>query len=457
MEKKVLIENVRWYPTATALTAAQLTETMLQTDSKELLLLPDSSDPTLYRGIVLSKFYTPLLSDSVNIRDCRQEGDFQIITFPAYYIRGYLSYLARKILMSLSSPEEDPSAHLQTDLDRILSMPTDASPAQERVKPTEHSAFLQFLQNNTPATIEQALNQVIIGQPALTEAVASFLYYHALRQIHPQLPQRPLLIAGPSGSGKTEVWRAAGKLYGKLFPIKVIDGSSLSCEGWSGNYKIDTFVDATIVNGGILVVDEFDKLARPKHSSGGDNVSLDMQAEFLKLMEGEYQLTERRKQTNLTSQKMGFALVGAFESLRSRKEQPKKAASQIGFCAPSAGAAPIQRAEMLPFTDEDFISYGIMPEIVGRIATKCMTVPLSEQAYIDIVRGPHSRVAQIEQVLKTYGVEISDLISTEEIRKLVTASKNNKTGVRWVSAQVESRLLEAIREGGLFPTRAHAS
>ena len=53
--------------------------------------------------------------------------------------------------------------------------------------------------------MEQALNEQVIGQPALTKAVADFLYYHALRQLHPELPQRPLLIAGPSGSGKTEV------------------------------------------------------------------------------------------------------------------------------------------------------------------------------------------------------------------------------------------------------------
>lgn len=61
--------------------------------------------------------------------------------------------------------------------------------------------------------MEQELNKRIFGQPELTKAVADFLYYHALRQLHPELPQRPLLISGPSGSGKTEVWRVASRLY----------------------------------------------------------------------------------------------------------------------------------------------------------------------------------------------------------------------------------------------------
>jgi len=103
-------------------------------------------------------------------------------------------------------------------------------------------------------------------------------------------------------------------------------------------------------------------------------------------------------------------------------------------------------------TDEDFIAFGIMPELLGRIAAKCSTRALDAKAYLGIIRGPHSRVAAIEQVLKQYGVCFSDVISDEEILALVATSRHNRTGVRWVSAQVETRLLEAIRQQGLFPS-----
>lgn len=224
----------------------------------------------------------------------------------------------------------------------------------------------------------------------------------------------------------------------------------MSCEGWSGNYKIDTYVDQQMAQGGILVVDEFDKLTRPKVSSGGSNVSMDMQAEFLKLIEGEYQITEKRKPTPYTSKKMGFVMVGAFESLRQEKEEPQeKKVASIGFCSEIPESTQ-KMPKSNTLTDEDFIAYGIMPEIVGRIAQRCTTNPLSDRAYMDIIRGPHSRVALLESVLLSYGAQVSDVICDEELQTLVATSKSNRTGVRWVSAQVENRLLSAIHEKGLF-------
>lgn len=315
------------------------------------------------------------------------------------------------------------------------------------ITPMQEQKMRDFLERYSPEKIERALNQYIIGQSELTRAVADFLYYHALRQLHPELPQRPLLISGPSGSGKTEVWRAAGKLYQKWFPIRVADGSNLSCNGWAGNYKINTFVTTDIAWGGILVVDEFDKLTKPKYSSSNTNVSIEMQAEFLKLLEGEHHIMDGKQTTGITTRQMGFVMVGAFESLRARKEaEAEPPARTIGFCqAEEPRAKPIS----MTLTDEDFIAYGVMPELVGRIAEKCSTRELTTEGYIKIIKNPHSRVGMITQILKQHGVDVSDVISDEALRKLIATSRNNKTGVRWVSAQIERNLLEKIRKGGL--------
>lgn len=454
MEETILIESFRWYPRATPEQLFAMTEAMLASDSKELLLLPDPTDTCLFKGVVLSKYYTPTLSDLVGVRGTEQIGAFQHLSISSISIRGFLNNLTRKM-----SSQQRTIAESAPSLDLFFQDDEKSPPCSPHtnIKQTLSLSALHFLKNKSPAQIEAELNGIIIGQSELTRSVADFLYYHALRQVHPQLPQRPLLIAGPSGSGKTEVWRAANRLYGDLFPIRIIDGSSMSCEGWSGNYKIDTYIDATMVNGGILVVDEFDKLTKPKHSSSGENISLDIQAEFLKLIEGEYRVTEKRKQTNMTSQKMGFVLVGAFESLRKEKNQRSTPKPGIGFCVSDCSGLPAPKQPRQPFTDEDLISYGIMPEIVGRIAAKCETLPLAEDAYIDIICGPNSRVALIRNILKEYGIEVSNLISRDEIRALAAASKTNQTGVRWVSAQVEARLLEAIRDQGVFPVRASAS
>lgn len=446
---EIRIESLRWYPSATAQQLSQYKQALIEADRADLLLVPDPTDSSWHLGLLLSRCYTQGLRTCIGVRGVSTDGTLHCLQISSASVRGFASSLMRR----LNAPSAVSVADADTAaLDFFADTPPQ-SPAKNTPAPSD-TAALRFLQAHTPAQLQRELSEHVIGQQALTREVAGFLYYHAMRQVHPNLPPRPMLISGPSGSGKTEVWRAAARLYGRVFPIKVIDGSNLSCEGWAGNYKLDTYIDAAMANGGILVVDEFDKLTRPKHSSSGDNVSLDIQAEFLKLMEGEYLLTEKRKQTGLSSRQMGFVLVGAFESLRAEKEQPAQSpARPIGFCA----EAPAVQPKGGVLTDGDFIAYGIMPEIVGRIAVKCATQPLPDRAYLDILRGPHSRVAQLEQVLRAYGIAAADVISDQALLELVRSARSNRTGVRWVSAQVENRLLEAIYGQGVGGPPAQAS
>lgn len=432
MEGKIQIEGFKVYPNATPNQMAEYTQDLLKNDRKEMLIFQDPKNPLRYLGVVLAKYYTSDLADSTTVRETASDGAFQLIYIAHSGIRVYLGMLLRKLQ----------NAH-QQDTESFDSLLNEFITDESSILMPEEPPAKRFLKTNTPLQIEQTLNQQVIGQPQLTKAVADFLYYHGLRQLHPQLPQRPLMISGPSGNGKTEVWRAAQRLYGDVFKIQIIDGSNISCDGWAGNFKISNFITTAIADGGILVVDEFDKLVRPKHNSKGDNVSLDVQAELLKLLEGEYAISGKK---NVNSKKMGFVMVGAFESLREEKKNRQTEAPRVGFCAqPVTPAAPA--CETL--SDGDFIRYGIMPEIVGRIAAQCAVAELNETAYLQIIRNPNSRVSQIEKVLKAYGTDIDDVLSEEELRGLIAVSRSNRTGVRWVCAQVEGRLLESIRNKGL--------
>ena len=450
MEEKILILNLKLYPYATPEQLKTTLDEMVRTDSREMVLFPCPDKGHLYLGVLLDKYYTPALADTATVRSNQTEGKFRYLTISRTAMRAFLQHLTRKMDPAQSAASVSELAAEDDPFDLLL----DTDDRKPQPAPIPPDPMMQFLMDNTPAQIQRKLDEQVIGQRDLTQAVADFLYYHALRQQHPELPQRPLLIAGPSGSGKTEVWRAASKLYGHIFQIQIIDGSNLTCDGWAGNYKLSTFVTTKFAKGGILVVDEFDKLVKPKYASGGDNVAMQMQAEFLKLFEGEHHVTENKRQTNVTSKMMGFVLVGAFEDLRDQKaKRAKNGVSSIGFHADRCGDQTAPSAASYRFSDEEFISYGIMPEIVGRIAAKCATQPLDETAYLNILRGAHSRVAMIERVLLQYGIQAADVISLEELKAMIAQSQTNRTGVRWVSAQVENRLLEAIREQGLFPDR----
>lgn len=349
---------------------------------------------------------------------------------------------------------------------RILRLET-AEAIKEQNKQTAESeqSFLKlkqlWLKEFSPAKIEKMLNERIIGQPELTKSVANFLYYHVLRQVYPELPPRPMLISGPSGSGKTEVWRAVQALDSELYLngingaifddiIKIIDGASLTADGWKGENKISKQVDS-IANGGILVIDEFDKLATPQFGASGTNYSALVQAELLKLLEGELTIFDSdsgcSSNERIETYKMGIVLIGAFESIND-KYRNKKALIGFGLGHQQTGEAfecPVQ------ITDADFIKYGVLTELLGRVCTKCQTKELTDEDYVAIIKNPHSRVSKIINVLKENGVKIDNIVTDEIIKGLIKQARTNKTGARWVSAQVENQILSLIYENGIMP------
>lgn len=306
-------------------------------------------------------------------------------------------------------------------------------------------ACQRFLSTYTIPMIQKDLQQYVIGQEDLVKHAATFIYYHMLRQVQPELNMRPLLIAGPSGSGKTEVWRAAKKLYDNCLQIEIVDGSTITQEGWSGQRKLSSVLQS-LNQATILVVDEFDKLASPSYSKMRDNVSHHIQAEFLKLLEGDYDtkgLRDEDEELRYDPKTLGIVMVGAFERVREEKEHENS--HSVGFVQHKTE----QYNEIVPITDEDLIAFGVMPEIVGRISAKCTTNKLDAQQYLSIIKSQNSKVNTLIKELKKLGINATQVVDDNKIIELAERSQANKTGVRWVSAQVESELLELLLNADL--------
>lgn len=296
----------------------------------------------------------------------------------------------------------------------------------------------EFLKTKTPEKIEKELSEYVVGQPELVKEVASFLYYHVIRQIHTQLPVRNLLVAGSSGSGKTEVFRCVKELYGDTVNVKIADGSRITKEGWTGSQKLEGLLTEDL---DILVVDEMDKLCTPSYTAGGANVSKELQSEFLKLLEGEFEVKNRKESYVLEG--LSVVMTGAFEVIR--EEKKRESNYTMGF----ATAEPKTKELNNEISDEELIKFGVMPELLGRISVKVVTNDLTNEDYLQILKNPHGRVSRLLDVLKVCGVEATQVLSDEEILDLISKSKNNRTGFRWVSAQVENRILEAVRTIGV--------
>lgn len=311
---------------------------------------------------------------------------------------------------------------------------SDSKPAKQ----LKQTIFEKFLHSHTPASIAKELEQYVIGQPELCAATGSFLYYHIMRQVMPELSIRPMLVAGPSGCGKTEVWRVAHKLYGKLVQICIVDSSHITQDGWSGSCKL-TDIIGSVENGSILVFDEFDKLCTPSFSAHGVNVAAEIQAEFLKLFEGELNAE------GFNSRTAGYVMCGAFESLRIEKQKSK--VNMIGFSAGSGTAEGNESGNTLSLSEEDYIGFGMLTELVGRISSKVEINELGIDEMVQIAKNQHSRVSVLLQNLLNGGMNMS--LQDEQIKAAAERSQELSTGARGMLAMLEDEILNGIFETGI--------
>mgnify|MGYP003319249209 CR=1 FL=1 len=146
---------------------------------------------------------------------------------------------------------------------------------------------------------------------------------------------------------------------------------------------------------------------------------------------------------SINTRNMGFVFIGAFadliEDLKKKKEDKK-----IGFNHRDNN----NNTDIREITDEEYIQFGVIAEIVGRVSSKVVTRDLTDEDYINIIRNPHSRVSTMRRSLVMAGVAVPE-ITDEEIKELIGTTKKNKTGVRWVSAQIENKMLQNIRKTGI--------
>ena len=220
MKKNILIESVQWYPFSDTEKIQQLTQDMMEHDRPSLLLFHPQENSLFFTGIVLKKYATAELTGASCIRRRVEEDGVVTFQFSRAALPSFMRYLSRQCV-NIPDPIETDFFDFKSTL--MDTDPPISSIVEEDPLPSKEDPYLTFLKTKTPASIEQELNLQIIGQPQLTKAVADFLYYHALRQQHPALPQRPLL----------RVLRAAAKprFGGQLRSSTAIPFTSASSTG----------------------------------------------------------------------------------------------------------------------------------------------------------------------------------------------------------------------------------
>ena len=246
---------------------------------------------------------------------------------------------------------------------RYLSIVTDQKLLQ-KIRGTNKDYDDAILNNNTDISqMYSAIKRTIISQDEKIMQILTSLFKNQ-RVINSSLSndmitklKENIIIYGSTGTGKTEILKRIASIY--KVPIVIEDATSLSETGFDGRNITDMLEDLYLASGkdiekaqkGILVIDEFDKLAE-KINSSHDHVSrIGVQRSLLKLLDGS---TFYFRDKKFDTSKLSVVALGAFTGIVDGDDYSK-------------------------ISSGDFVNYGIMRELMGRFSKLVAMNPLSKE------------------------------------------------------------------------------
>lgn len=282
---------------------------------------------------------------------------------------------------------------------------------------------------HAPLEIVAELNKTIIGQESAKNAISIALWKqqlkaHGMRSV----PRSTLLLHGPTGCGKTAIVKEAARIAG--LPFIHFDATSLSEAGYKGRDAADmvkdlvrAFEEHPYLSHGVILIDEFDKLS----ARGGeqrDAYSRGTQHSLLRLIEG----TEIRVDGKVIhTEDLLFIFGGAFSGIGPQVERR----NPIGF-----GAQPTEEHPRSIDAD-DFIAYGMEPELMGRITQRVELEPLSRDDLSRILLNTENSVLrQYQRFFAEQGIELQ--VSSKRVEELLNEAVATGSGARGLQTAVEN-------------------
>ena len=317
-----------------------------------------------------------------------------------------------------------------------------------------------------PKEIHAFLDQYIIGQDRAKKLLSVAVYNHYKRLNNNlsendglELEKSNILMVGPTGTGKTLMAKTIAKMLD--VPFTIVDATVLTEAGYVGE-DVESILSRLLQEAdynvakaerGIVFIDEIDKIAR---KSDNPSITRDVSGEgvqqaMLKLLEGSVvnvppqggRKHPEQEFLHVNTQNILFICGGAFEGIERRIAQ-RLNTQVIGFGAQDK--QKIDKDNLLQYVEaQDLRSYGLIPEIIGRLPVLTYLDHLDRAALKRILTEPkNALIRQYEKMFELDGMKLE--IEPEVLDLIVDTAIENKLGARGLRAICEAIMTDAMYE-----------